>query len=150
MKIRYLKEDEIDQCVEIVCKNYNRSDGHWARKEINEMFKDKFNYPNVIAAIEKGKILGFALYAFSWMSDNVVELFWLNVDPEYQNKGIGKKLINEMVKRLKRIPEGKYKPTILLFSCTFKLHTFYEKLGFKVISIISNKYHTVLMGASLE
>lgn len=150
MRVRYLKKDEIDQCVNIVYKNYNRTDSVWARKEIDEMFKDKFNYPSVIAAVEKGKILGFAVYAFSWMSDNVAELFWLNVDPEHQGKGIATKLIKDMIKRLKRIPEGRFKPTLLLFSCKDKLIPFYEKLGFKVIAKVSKKLGKTLIGGNLE
>ncbi len=153
IKLRYLKKDEIEEAIKIVEINYSKEDALWAKKELIGIFqpdKDKIRYSDAIGAIGKlsGKILGFAVFNSSWISDVVAELFWVNVLPNYQHVGIGSLLIKEVIKRLKQINKSdRYKPTVLILCCKNSLIRFYNKFGFKTISRVSR--YEVLMQVNL-
>lgn len=142
-RIRYLKKDEIDEAVGIVEKNYSKEDALWIRRELIGIFQpeeEKIRHSDAIGAVEtlSGKILGFVVFNSSWISDVVAELFWVNVLPEYQNKGVGSILILETINRLKRVSKkDRYKPSILILCCKNSLAKFYKKFGFKTVSKVS-------------
>ena len=80
------------------------------------------HYPTVYSAWDKNKLVGLICV----MDDHVMNAYihYLLVEPKYQGKGIGKKLV-EMVK-------DKYKDYINLVLISYKESiSFYEKYGFK-------------------
>ena len=55
----------------------------------------------------KGEVIAFNGYIRSWVDNLIVNFFWLNTIPNYMNKGIGSKLMKDLIKRIK---DSKEKP----------------------------------------
>ena len=103
MRIRLLQKKDIKDAAAIVGKNYSKKWEKTSTAEIASMFsKDAAIRPKYYVAEEKGAIIGFAGYTQSWMDYNVYQIFWVNVLPEWQGKGIGKKLVAMVIDDIKR------------------------------------------------
>ena len=50
-------------------------------------------YYNIFVFEESGKILGYHCTGKRALTDGVFDLYWIVVDPNYQGRGIGKKLL---------------------------------------------------------
>ncbi len=130
MKIRLLKKSDIKQAAEIVGKNYSKKWDKVAARELGEMFGKSVVKPNYVVAEENGKIVGFAGYMQSWMDYNVYLIFWVNVHPERQKEGIGRKLVTVAIDRIK----SNKKAELVLLTATHRNAKYYrEKFGFKVL-----------------
>jgi ribosomal protein S18 acetylase RimI-like enzyme len=151
MIIRSLKKSEIPSAVEIVRRNHSWTDALWAKKELLSIFipaKHKLNYSDALCAVLDRRLVGFLVYSWSWVDNNVAELYWLNVIPEYHYQGIGRLLVSKLIARLRGIPESnKYKPTLLISSRKWNVMNRYKDLGFKKIIAISKD--NVLVGVKL-
>jgi len=101
-----------------------------ALQELNEMFSDSLLKPTYVVVEDKGEIIAFSGYIRSWVDNLVVNFFWLNVPPDQMNKGIGSKLVNNLIKRI-RDPKEKPKAKIIIIST--KIPSFFERFGFKTI-----------------
>ena len=85
---------------------------------IYENLRDFFVYE------EERKIVGVSSLHIYW--EDLAEIKSLAVLPEYQNKGVGKKLVNAC------IDEAKYLGIEKIFALTY-VPEFFEKLGFKIV-----------------
>lgn len=130
MKIRLIKEREIDACSKIVGLNYSEEDERLSKHELKAMFKNYAIKPEYLAAELDGKIVGFAGYSQSWMDYHVYEIFWANVLPKYQNKGIGTALVRKIIQIIKN-KRGEDKAHLILLTTTSP--KFYKRLGFKIL-----------------
>jgi N-acetylglutamate synthase-like GNAT family acetyltransferase len=95
------------------------------------MFKNPVIPPRYIVAEENGKIIGFAGYIPSWMDYHVYHIFWVNVTPEYQGKGIGTRLVEYIIAEIKKA-EGHMAARMILLTTTKP--KFYKRSGFKILS----------------
>lgn len=137
MKIRLIKKREINSVSEIVGLNYSKENERRSRHEIATMFKNCAVKPEYLIAEVDDKIVGFAGYSQSWMDYHVYEIFWVNVHPKYQNRGIGTALVKKIIQIIKN-KKGKDKAYfILLTTCSPK---FYDKLGFKTLIKFKKDY----------
>jgi N-acetylglutamate synthase-like GNAT family acetyltransferase len=131
MIIRQLRQKDIITASKIVGLNYSKKDEALSKKEIEAMF-EKYTYaPKYIVAEENKKIVGFAGYIMSWMDYHVYNIFWVNVAPEHQGKGIGTKLIKRAILEIQK--NKSYKTANMIIITTNKPQ-FYEKIGFKILS----------------
>ncbi|MBU3904895.1 MAG: GNAT family N-acetyltransferase [Nanoarchaeota archaeon] len=130
MKIRLVKEKEINTLCKMIRLNYSKEYEKRAKAEIKAMFKNYTAKPQYLAAEIEGKIVGFAGYIQSWMDWHFYNIFWVNVHPDYQHKGIGTALVKEIIKILKT-KKGEDKAEFILLTTTSP--GFYIRLGFKVI-----------------
>jgi ribosomal protein S18 acetylase RimI-like enzyme len=92
------------------------------KKEIKKEFYGAFN---------NDKMVGFI--TFKEVNIQVIELTWLAIDPDYQNKGIGTRLVTHSLQKLSR----KYKACEVKTLSEddpdegyLKTRNFYKKLGF--------------------
>ena len=83
----------------------------------------------VIACHEDGSIVGCA--RIFWDKGYIAYLADVIVKPEYQKKGIGKKLVRECVAYIDRQKKDNWRIKIVIVSAKGK-EPFYEKLGFEV------------------
>ena len=87
------------------------------------------------------KIVGFILYR-KWKS--MAEITWMGILPNYQNKGIGTKLIKSVEDELKANAINKIKVATLSPTTKYKLYEktrkFYRKIGFKKYRIDKKFY----------
>ena len=141
MKIRLLRKGEAREAAAIVGKNYSRKFESLAREEMEDMFnKGGGPRPIYFIAEEHGKIIGVAGYIQSWMDYNVYQIFWVNVAPGHQRKGIGKMLMERLIKEIRR---RKNAHLILLTADAKKnLPGYYvHHLGFKTLQVFGSNYH---------
>ena len=104
----------------------------WVRGETPHLFEN-FNKPFinstlVVSAWENKRLVG----AVRVISDKIIRsvIYDLVIDPEFQNRGIGKELVRRC---MKRFPESEW-----LVGCDKKNNGFYMKLGFQDISESGN------------
>jgi N-acetylglutamate synthase-like GNAT family acetyltransferase len=111
------------------------------------MFQKIVNTPQYLVIEEKGKVVGVTGYISSWMDYHTYELFWVNVAPEYQGRGLGKKLVASVLKEIKKIRgRDEYACVILLGT---KIPSFYKQFKFKTLMRFNKRKHH-LMALSLE
>ncbi len=144
MKFRKARKEYIPQMVELIKTNSPKYPQNIVLQELNEMFSNSLVKPTYIIGEEKGKILAFGGYIYSWADNNIFNIFWVNVDSKYHGKGIGAELIKELIARIKKSKNPKAK--LITLSC--KIPSFYSKFGFKEIT---QKYDRdyVLMGMKI-
>jgi ribosomal protein S18 acetylase RimI-like enzyme len=72
------------------------------KKLTKNYFEEKIKIPfgMILRAVQKGKTLGFVV----WLQENskVAYIWWLIVLPQWQNKGIGKRLFKAALKEIQK------------------------------------------------
>ena len=101
----------------------------WDTKDFDVVQNAIKNSIIVKKAILKNKTIGMARVIGDGIYYLIVDVL---VDPEYQKNGIGKKLINEIVKEIENKTKKGQKCSINLVSISGK-EEFYEKCGFRKI-----------------
>lgn len=136
LKIRKLKENEIEELAEVMNKADNRT-LEWARDRINTF--DGIRKVLLVAEI-RGKIVGYVGLKIKEKEDRASEfinlnnlacLLWIAVLPEYHGKGIGSRLIKACNKYAK-----KWNKSGIWLDCYESKIPFYEKAGY----VIKGKY----------
>ncbi|MDQ5949221.1 MAG: N-acetyltransferase protein [Patescibacteria group bacterium] len=135
MKIRPLQKKDIKICSEIVGKNYNNKYQRLSALELRDMFGTSQFKPLYYVAEEKGKILGFAGVMQSPMDYSVWHIFWVNVLPTEQKKGIGKKLVSKVIEVVKKKKDAHLILLTALIPEYYKQH-----FSFKTIDKIDDSY----------
>ena len=130
MRFRKAKKEDISKMFEILKINSPKYPKKLAFQELNEMFSKSLLKPTYIVAEEKKGILAFGGFIRSWVDNLVVNFFWLNVHPNHMNKGIGSKLVNNLIKRIRNPKE---KPLSKIITISTKIPSFFERFGFKTI-----------------
>ena len=146
MKIRLLEKKDIKKSAAIVGKNYSAKWEKTSTGEIEGMFSTAVIRPLYYVAEDKGEIVGFAGFTQSWMDYNIYQIFWVNVSPERQKQGIGKKLVAKIIAHIKRDKGAK----LIQLTATLENSIYYkENFGFKTMQLFGpDDYH--LMSLSLE
>ncbi len=129
MKIRLLKKSEINSAARIIGRNYSKNYERMAKRDLREMFRKGPERPRYLIAEEKGNILGFTGYIQSPMDYHLYEIFWVNVIPEKQHKGIGTMLLHKTIQNIKKIKGKNTKAAAIIL--TTRIPGFYRRLGFK-------------------
>src|SRR4030042_4658567 len=84
-------------------------------------------------AEEKNRILGFITYS---SKEGAVELTWMGIDPKFHSKGIGRKLLNALVKELKKFNVKELIVETVADSVKYEPYEstrlFYKKMGFRL------------------
>ena len=145
MKIRKATEKDIKQMFEIIISNGSKYPRALAMKELKEMFSLSLIRPTYLLLEDKKEILGFGGFSQSWADNMIYNLFWINIHPNFKGEGVGKRIVEALIKEVKKIKEPKAKMIIL----STKIPSFYKKFGFRNIT---SKYDRdyVLMGMILK
>jgi ribosomal protein S18 acetylase RimI-like enzyme len=106
--IRLMQADDFDAVVGIDAKVLGTSRMEYYDLKFEKLFKSKDYLPtSLVAEEEDGTVVGFVmgeLYMGEYgIFQEEARLDTIGVDPAYQHKGIGERLINEFVDHLKRI-----------------------------------------------
>jgi len=145
MKVRKATKKDIGQMLEIDKINNPKYPVARARKELEEMFSSSLIKPTYILLEDNKRILGFGGFASSWTDNMIYNLCWINVHPDFRNRGIGKRIVKTLIREVR----GLKKPKAKMITIATKIPAFYKKFGFKKIT---KKYDGdyVLMGLQLK
>jgi len=106
ISIRLMKADDFDAVVGIDRKVIRTSRSDYYELKFEKLFKSREYLPtSLVAEEEDGTVVGFVigeLYMGEYgISQQGATLDTIGVDPQYQKKGIGKRLVKEFVDHLK-------------------------------------------------
>ena len=99
--IRKLQSDDKSILTSIVERidNFNVEEKAVALELIDEaLSKPEQDYYHIFVYEDENKILGYHCIGKRALTDGVYDLYWIVVDPEKQNNGIGKKLLDHAEK----------------------------------------------------
>ncbi len=138
--IRDLAVREIPAVVLLIKRNYPEAKNDELREELFAMFGARLYAPKYILAVEDGKIVGIAGYHQTWMDARVWSIFWVNVDPDHQSRGIGKLLVNEIIAR------ARAKRGVELLQLTTSSSDYYrQNFGFSHIDTFGPKHRHLMV-----
>ncbi len=108
INIRLMKSDDFDTVVRIDEKVLKASRPEYYEMKFEKLFKSKDYIPtSLVAEAEDGTVVGFVMGVLYMGEYGIFQeeatLDTIGVDPDYQHKGIGKKLINEFLDHLKTL-----------------------------------------------
>ena len=108
IKIRLMKADDFDAVVGIDEKVLKASRPEYYKLKFEKLFQSKDYLPaSLVAEEEDGTVVGFVmgeLYIGEYgISKEKATLDTIGVDPDCQQKGIGKQLINEFMEHLRTL-----------------------------------------------
>lgn len=112
IKIRLMEDNDLDAVVQIDEKIMNTSRLEYYQLKFERLFKSNDYLPtSFVAEEDNGSVVGFLmgeLYMGEFgIFQEVASLDTIGVDPAYQHKGIGKKLMNEFIDHLRQIGVNK-------------------------------------------
>lgn len=106
-KIRLMKADDFDAVVAIDGKVLQTGRPEYYRVKFEKLFNTNDYLPVSLVAEEGGKVVGFVMGELFLGEYGIFQeeatLHTIGVDPDYQHKGIGRRLINEFVDHLKKV-----------------------------------------------
>ena len=108
VKIRLMKAEDFDAIVAIDEKILGRARREYYEVKFDKLFGSKDYVPaSLVAEDAQGKVVGFVmgeLYIGEYgIFQEEATLDTIGVDPEYQNKGIGRQLIDEFIDHLREM-----------------------------------------------
>ncbi len=109
MELRPSEESERAEILDIHKQAFGKDKGPEIAKLVDDLFDDKTAMPMLsLVAVEDGKLIGHILYTKATITrtDSAISaqlLAPLAILPEAQNRGVGEKLVNEGLRRLKAL-----------------------------------------------
>ncbi len=107
IKIRLMKADDFDAVVAIDEKVVKASRRDYYKLKFEKLVQSKDYVPTSLVAVKDGAVVGFVmgeLYIGEYgISQEKATLDTIGVDPDYQHKGIGDRLIREFMDHLKSL-----------------------------------------------
>jgi ribosomal protein S18 acetylase RimI-like enzyme len=101
---------------------------------------DQKDYRIVCIVNDEDLALGYLCYGFAPMTQGTIDLYWIVIDPSFQGKGVGSKL----VAYLEEVAKGMKGRMILAETSSIpsyeKTLTFYARKGFKEVARIPDYY----------
>lgn len=97
--IRKLRPEDRNQIEKIVSsiEIFSAEEKEVALELIDEAIaKPQLEYYNVFVYEDEGKVLGYHCTGKRALTDGVFDMYWIVVDPNAQNKGAGKKLLEHV------------------------------------------------------
>jgi ribosomal protein S18 acetylase RimI-like enzyme len=101
---------------------------------------EKSGYDFFVSAGSDEKILGYICFGNIPLTDACFDIYWIVVDNNSQNTGIGTQLLDAVLARLNDIGARKLFVETSSRSIYTSAHNFYQNRGFKLISHIEDFY----------
>lgn len=134
MKFRLMNEEDINSVIPLYIEYYNKEDGEWTEKTVYKRIHQVLTREDSLCLIceEENGIVGFAMGYFEQFDDGFIYvLVEIVIASEFQNKGIGTKLM----KKLENTVKEKGALNIQLEAVNDEFHEhFYGKLGYNTAS----------------
>ena len=90
---------------------------------------------------ERGsKLAGYTCFGPVPMTESSFDLYWIAVHPDFQGKGLGRMLLAETEKRIRKAGGRRLYVETSLRAQYETTRTFYEKAGFRLESVLEDFY----------
>jgi len=134
-KIRWLIQKDIPQILEIEkhCFDYP-----WSEETIKEYLRKRNSIGIVFE--ENKKILGYLIYE---LEEKSISILKIAVRHDKRMRGIGKLLIERVIKKLAVPPNKRQEATIDVKESNLNAQLFLQKLNFMAVAIIDNCFQDV-------
>ena len=146
LRIRKLEPGDRPRIAEIVASsgNFNDVEKTTALELVDEALAEGEKSGYMIVVLEDGKkfpvVRGYACYGPTPLTQGVYDLYWIVVDPVFQGKGFGQRLLKyverDVVKRGGRM--------LLIETSSHETYgatiRFYERSGYELVARIKNFY----------
>ena len=134
MEIKLIEQNDLIQCTEMFIKVFNDDpwNDEWTFSKAQKYLLDFYNTPGFlgILAIENKEVIGFIFGAHrTWWSGNEFYIHEMCVESQHQNRGIGKLLLDYLIKSL----GNNISNITLLTDRGIPAEAFYKKNGFREI-----------------
>ena len=134
MEFKLLEENDLIKCTETFIKVFNDEpwNDEWTFPKAQKYLLDFYHTPGFlgILAIENKEVIGFIFGAHrTWWSGNEFYIHEMCVESQHQNRGIGKSLLNYLIKSL----GNNISNITLLTDRGIPAEAFYKKNGFREI-----------------
>ncbi len=128
INIRLMKVADFNAVVRIDQKVLNTSRSEYYKLKFEELVQSTDRLPTSLVAEKKdGTVVGFimgALFIGEYGLSREATLDTIGVDPDYQNKGVGKQLMSEFMDHLKAL--GVHKVNTLVDANDIKMTNFFK------------------------
>ena len=143
INIRPMLQQDVPEASKIVGLNYHKGYEFSSMLEFNEMFRTGCFKPDYLVCEMDSKIVAVAGYSQSACDYAIYEIFWVNVHPDYQGKGIGTAIIKKTIDIIKSFRSKDKKAEVILL--TAKIPEFYRRFGFKSVLKKNSKSHIMAL-----
>jgi N-acetylglutamate synthase-like GNAT family acetyltransferase len=131
--IRDLRFCDISDVQLIVLNNWNSEIAYKARLEMQEMFNSSKWPPHYYVAEVDGRVVGCGGFRRAWIMSDTYEMIWINIDKDFQGRGIGWDLTQRRITRIKELNGS------LIMLMTNKPE-FFEQFYFNRAAIFDNQH----------
>jgi predicted N-acetyltransferase YhbS len=138
VKVRLMEAEDFDAIVQIDERVLGSSRIDYYRLKFEKLVQSKDHVPSSLVAEAEGKVVGFVmgeLYIGEFGLSREATLDTIGVDPTYQNKGIGRLLIQEYMDHVKTL--GIQKVNTLVDEKDSELVSFFKVNKFAPSKILS-------------
>lgn len=97
-------------------------------------------YDFLVSLDKNDKFLGYVCFGKIPLADACFDIYWIVVEPEYQDKGIGTQLLNAVEEKLKALVARKIFVETSSQKKYLSAQNFYQKTGFRLVSYIKDFY----------
>ena len=141
LSVKKFSREDKEAVVDIILrtKNFNEMDKDVAIELIDHYLDFDDDEYLIESLFENKQIIGYVCYGEASLTVGTYEVYYIAIDENYQGKGFGKYLMNEVEKRLK----GKARMILIETSSDdtyIATQKFYEKLGYKEVVRIKDFY----------
>jgi ribosomal protein S18 acetylase RimI-like enzyme len=157
--IREMSRHDVDRVVEIISAHH-KIDGDMAAEYYRQYFSDKDRVAsprerNVVATVDPGEVVGVAGFCpDEYGSLSVLWLTWFYVDPKYQGRGIGTKLLKYVIDAVRKLGIRKLYVDTSSDESYAAAVTMYKRFGFREEGRLLHYYddgeHCLILGLELD
>lgn len=101
---------------------------------------DQRDYDIQCLVDDEDRPLGYVCYGPVPMAENTFDLYWIAVAPEFQNTGIGSKLLEFLERRIRAMKGRMILADTASIPAYEKTHKFYQRNGFQEVARIPDYY----------
>jgi predicted GNAT family N-acyltransferase len=130
ISLKLAEIDESESLIEFLCKITGENHRKLAIQYVEAMHSNFFRKPTFVIAKQEEEIIGCASFTEEFFTVNVWDISWVCVRENFRNKGIGKKIIVEVLSQIRR----KISSPVTVILDTYPNKTgLYDNTGFKFL-----------------
>jgi predicted N-acetyltransferase YhbS len=133
ISIQELTEDKLQETIEVTLRAFGEDERENSEIDFPATFLNMPRPYSTLIALHENKVIGAVQCMYSYLGIDMHNILWVCVDPTFQGKGVGTKIMQSACQHIEtHFLKGK-KGTIFL-TAESGAEKLYQKFGFKIIS----------------